>query len=152
MKEMLQGTDAIDGLGWVLSHHLASFISLIVLLPISTDYKLAARLVADRYFALVFAALTSLIVRKTQTLQSSVEGHYSDLAERASDTLGNIALVQSFARLDQKSRVAPGSLAACSRADAGSVVVGPRRGVDANSNDFDSPRHHRPRHVPAYPG
>jgi len=42
---------------------------------------LAARLVAD-VLCIVFAALTSLIVRKTQTLQSSVEGHYSDLAER----------------------------------------------------------------------
>jgi ATP-binding cassette subfamily B protein len=48
----------------------------------------------------VFAMLTALIVRKTETLQSSVERHYSDLAERASDTLGNIALVQSFSRLD----------------------------------------------------
>jgi ATP-binding cassette subfamily B protein len=44
--------------------------------------------------------LTALIVRKTETLQSSVERHYSDLAERASDTLGNIALVQSFSRLE----------------------------------------------------
>ena len=44
--------------------------------------------------------LTALIVRKTETLQSTVEQHYSDLAERASDTLGNIALVQSFSRLE----------------------------------------------------
>jgi ATP-binding cassette subfamily B protein len=48
----------------------------------------------------VFAGLTALIARKTQTMQSSVERHYSDLAERASDTLGNIALVQSFSRLE----------------------------------------------------
>jgi ATP-binding cassette subfamily B protein len=48
----------------------------------------------------VFAGLTALIVRKTYTLQSEVEHHYSDLAERASDTLGNIALVQSFSRLE----------------------------------------------------
>jgi ATP-binding cassette subfamily B protein len=35
-------------------------------------------------------------------LQHSVEQHYSDLAERASDTLGNIALVQSFARVESE--------------------------------------------------
>ena len=35
-------------------------------------------------------------------MQSAVEPHYSDLAERASDTLGNIALVQSFSRLENE--------------------------------------------------
>ena len=100
MKVMLQGTDALWGL-WVgfFRDHLSSFISLLVLLPISLfiNWRLASLLIA---LCVVFASLTALIVRKTQTLQSSVERHYSDLAERASDTLGNIALVQSFSRLE----------------------------------------------------
>jgi glucan exporter ATP-binding protein len=102
MKVMLQGTDALWGL-WLgfFRDHLASFVSLLVLLPISLfiNWRLASLLIV---LCIVFAGLTSLIVRKTQTLQSSVERHYSDLAERASDTLGNIALVQSFSRLDQE--------------------------------------------------
>jgi len=100
MKVMLQGTDALWGL-WVgfFRDHLSSFISLLVLLPISLfiNWRLALLLIV---LCIVFAGLTALIVRKTQTLQSSVERHYSDLAERASDTLGNIALVQSFSRLE----------------------------------------------------
>jgi ATP-binding cassette, subfamily B, beta-glucan exporter len=100
MKVMLQGTDALWGL-WVgfFRDHLASFISLLVLLPISLfiNWRLASLLIV---LCVVFAGLTALIVRKTQTLQSNVERHYSDLAERASDTLGNIALVQSFSRLE----------------------------------------------------
>jgi glucan exporter ATP-binding protein len=100
MKVMLQGTDALWGL-WVgfFRDHLSSFISLLVLLPISLfiNWRLALLLIV---LCVVFAGLTALIVRKTQTLQSSVERHYSDLAERASDTLGNIALVQSFSRLE----------------------------------------------------
>jgi ATP-binding cassette subfamily B protein len=100
MKMMLQGTDALWGL-WVgfFRDNLSSFISLLVLLPISLfiNWRLASLLIV---LCVVFAALTALIVRKTETLQSSVERHYSDLAERASDTLGNIALVQSFSRLD----------------------------------------------------
>jgi glucan exporter ATP-binding protein len=100
MKVMLQGTDALWGL-WVgfFRDHLSSFISLLVLLPISLfiNWRLALLLIA---LCIVFAVLTALIVRKTQTLQSTVERHYSDLAERASDTLGNIALVQSFSRLE----------------------------------------------------
>src|SRR5665647_2362521 len=48
----------------------------------------------------VFTVLTTLVVRKTYGLQSEVEGHYSDLTARASDALGNVALVQSFVRVD----------------------------------------------------
>ena len=100
MKVMLQGTDALWGL-WVgfFRDHLSSFISLLVLLPISLfiNWRLASLLIV---LCVVFAGLTALIARKTQSMQSSVERHYSDLAERASDTLGNIALVQSFSRLE----------------------------------------------------
>ena len=100
MKVMLQGTDALWGL-WVgfFRDHLSSFVSLLVLLPISLfiNWRLALLLIA---LCIVFAGLTALVVRKTQHLQSLVERHYSDLAERASDTLGNIALVQSFSRLE----------------------------------------------------
>ena len=102
MKVMLQGTDSLMQL-WLgfFRDHLASLISLVVLLPISLfiNWRLASLLIA---LSVVFALLTTLIVRKTHALQSSVERHYSDLAERASDALGNIALVQSFARLDQE--------------------------------------------------
>ena len=102
MKVMLQGTDGLMQL-WLgfFRDHLTSLISLIVLLPISLfiNWRLASLLIV---LCVVFALLTTLIVRKTHALQSSVERHYSDRAERASDTLGNIALVQSFARLDQE--------------------------------------------------
>src|SRR5262245_43399788 len=100
MKMMLAGTEALWGL-WVgfFRDNLASLISLLVLLPISlfVNWRLALLLII---LCVVFAALTALIVRKTERLQSSVEQHYSDLAERASDALGNIALVQSFSRLE----------------------------------------------------
>ena len=48
----------------------------------------------------IFAFLTALVVNKTEIMQRSVEGHYSSLAERASDALGNVALVQGFARVE----------------------------------------------------
>jgi len=100
MKMMLHGTEALWSL-WVgfFRDNLASLISLLVLLPISlfVNWRLALLLIA---LCVVFAALTAMIVHKTERLQSSVEQHYSDLAERASDALGNIALVQSFSRLE----------------------------------------------------
>jgi ATP-binding cassette subfamily B protein len=48
----------------------------------------------------VFTALTTLVLRKAEGLQSSVERHYSSLAERTSDALGNVALVQSYTRVE----------------------------------------------------
>ena len=47
----------------------------------------------------VFTALTTFVVRKTYGMQSEVEEHYSNLSARASDALGNVALVQSFVRI-----------------------------------------------------
>ncbi len=44
--------------------------------------------------------MTAFTWSKTEKLQSSVEQRYSEVAERASDALGNIALVQSFTRVD----------------------------------------------------
>src|SRR6267142_1222130 len=52
------------------------------------------------FFREHFAAIMSLVVRKTYGMQSEVEAHYSDLSARASDALGNVALVQSFVRID----------------------------------------------------
>ena len=100
MKVMLQGTDSLWGL-WLgfFRDHFSSFVSLLVLLPFSlyVNWRLASLLIG---LCVVFATLTALIVRKTQTMQSAVERHYTDLAQRAADTLGNIALVQSFSRLE----------------------------------------------------
>ena len=100
MKVMLQGTDALWSL-WLgfFRDHLTSFVLFFVLLPLSLflNWRLALVLIV---LTLVFAALTVFVVRKTNSLQSQVEEHYSGLAEHASDALGNIALVHSFARAE----------------------------------------------------
>jgi ATP-binding cassette subfamily B protein len=100
MKIMLQGTDSMWGL-WIgfLRDHLAAFVSFFVLLPLSLflNWRLGLLLIV---LCLVFAGLTVFVLRKTESLQSRVEEHYSELAERASDTLGNVALVHSFAAVE----------------------------------------------------
>jgi glucan exporter ATP-binding protein len=100
MKIMLTGTDSLWWL-WLgfFREHFAAFVSLLVLLPLSLllNWRLALLLIL---LCLVFAGLTALVVRKAEAGQSTVEQHYGDLAERASDTLGNVALVQSFSRID----------------------------------------------------
>jgi ATP-binding cassette subfamily B protein len=100
MKVMLAGTDALWAL-WLsfFREHLAAFVALVVLLPLSLllNWRLALLLMA---LCAVFSVLTTIVMRKTQALQSSVERHYSELAERASDALSNVALVQGFARVE----------------------------------------------------
>ena len=41
-----------------------------------------------------------MVVRKTSEMQNEVEEQYGNLSARASDALGNVALVQSFVRID----------------------------------------------------
>ncbi|HAO41147.1 MULTISPECIES: glucan ABC transporter ATP-binding protein/ permease [unclassified Afipia] len=100
MKVMLQGTDALWRL-WLsfFREHFASIVSLVVLLPLSLyiNWRLAILLFV---LCVVFTILTTLVVRKTYGLQMEVEEHYGDLAARASDALGNVALVQSFVRVE----------------------------------------------------
>jgi len=100
MKVMLTGVDALWGL-WLsfFREHFAAFIALFVLLPLSLfiNWRLASLLVI---LCVVFTALTALVINRTEKLQSQVEGHFSSLAERASDALSNVALVQGFARVE----------------------------------------------------
>ena len=100
MKVMLTGTDSLWWL-WLgfFREHLAAFVSLLVLLPLSLflNWRLALLLIV---LCLVFAGLTALVLRKAEAGQSAVERHYGDLAERASDALGNVALVQSYSRIE----------------------------------------------------
>jgi ATP-binding cassette, subfamily B, beta-glucan exporter len=100
MKVMLNGTDALWRL-WLafFREHFAAIMSLVVLLPLALyiNWRLAILLFA---LCVVFTVLTTLVVRKTYGMQNEVETHYSDLSARASDALGNVALVQSFVRID----------------------------------------------------
>src|SRR5215472_4169130 len=100
MKVMLNGTDALWRL-WLgfFREHFAAIMSVVVLLPLSIyiNWRLAILLFV---LCVVFTGLTTFVVRKTYGMQSEVEEYYSDLSARASDALGNVALVQSFVRID----------------------------------------------------
>jgi glucan exporter ATP-binding protein len=99
MKVMLNGTDALWRL-WLgfFREHFAAIMSVVVLMPLSIyiNWRLAILLFV---LCVVFTALTTFVVRKTYGMQSEVEEHYSNLSARASDALGNVALVQSFVRV-----------------------------------------------------
>ena len=99
MKVMLVGTDTLWWL-WVsfFREHFAAFVFICVLLPATLylNWRLAMPLIA---LCVAFTALTALVMHKAEAMQRAVERHYSDLAETAADALGNVALVQSYARV-----------------------------------------------------
>jgi ATP-binding cassette subfamily B protein len=102
MKVMLNGTDALWRL-WLgfFREHFAAILSVVVLLPLSLylNWRLAILLFV---LCVVFTALTTFVVRRTFGMQMAVEEQYSELSARASDALGNVALVQSFVRVESE--------------------------------------------------
>jgi glucan exporter ATP-binding protein len=102
VKIMLAGTDTLWWL-WVsfFREHFAAFVFIFVLLPTTVvlNWRLAVPLLA---LAAVFTLLTVMVMHRAEAMQRAVERHYSDLAETASDALGNVAVVQSFARIESE--------------------------------------------------
>src|ERR1700730_2572884 len=100
LKIMLTGTDTLWWL-WVsfFREHFAAFVFICVLLPATLilNWRLALPLLV---LCVAFTLLTVVVVNKATGLQRTVERHYSDLAETAADALGNVALVQSYARIE----------------------------------------------------
>ncbi len=104
LKVMLEGTSGMWGL-WLsfFREHCASFVALFVLLPFTLwkNWQLGLLLIA---LVSLFGLLTAMVLRKTEKLQGSVESFHSDLAERASDALGNVPVIQSFTRIEAEVR------------------------------------------------
>src|SRR6202047_1954972 len=100
MKIMLSGTDTLWWL-WVsfFREHFAAFVFIAILLPATLflTWRLALPLIV---LCVGFTALTVLVMKRAYAMQRTVEQHYSDLAETAADALGNVALVQSYARVE----------------------------------------------------
>jgi ATP-binding cassette, subfamily B, beta-glucan exporter len=102
VKVMMTGTNTLWGL-WLafFREHFASLISVVVLMPalMFINWRYGLLLIA---LCAIFALLIALVIVKSEKLQSNVENYYTEVAERTTDTLGNIALVQSFARIESE--------------------------------------------------
>ena len=108
LKVMLEGSNGMAGL-WLsfFREHCASFVALGVLMPLSLfiNWRLGTLLIG---LVVVFGALTVVVLRRTEGLQGLVERYQTDLAERASDALGNVPVIQSFTRIDAEARALRG--------------------------------------------
>jgi ATP-binding cassette, subfamily B, beta-glucan exporter len=108
LKVMLEGS---NGMAWLwlgfFREHFSALVALGVLLPLTLflNWRLGLLLVA---LVLLFTVLTAIVLRKTETLQGVVERYHSNLAEHASDALGNVPVIQSFTRIEAETRALQG--------------------------------------------
>jgi ATP-binding cassette, subfamily B, beta-glucan exporter len=100
MKVMLGGAEAM-WMTWLsfFREHAASLVALFVLLPLSLFYewRLGVLLLALVGF---FGLGMSRLMRGTEVRQGDANEQHAALAEHASDALGNLAVVQSFTRVE----------------------------------------------------
>ncbi len=104
LKGMLDGAAGMASI-WLsfFRENCASILALFVMLPLSLflNWRLAGLLIVLVFF---FGLLTAYVLRRTEGLQSRVESYITDLAERASDALGNVPVIQSFTRVETETR------------------------------------------------
>ena len=100
LKIMLQGTDTLWSL-WLsfFRDDCAALVALVVLLPVGIwiNWRLGLVLIV---LVAVFGLVTGYVMRRTEAMQRHVERHHSSLAEHATDALGNVALIQSYTRIE----------------------------------------------------
>jgi glucan exporter ATP-binding protein len=78
--------------------HLATLLSIIVMVPLALhmNWKLALLMIG---LMVAFAVSNTIAMRRTLKAQGVVEELHHEITERAGDVLGNVLVVQSYARL-----------------------------------------------------
>jgi len=99
VKALITGANALADV-WLsfFRSGCATLVGLVALLPASLALNpwLGMILIA---LAAIFGVAITLLLRMTQNRQENVESYHSDLAQRAADAIGSVAVVQSFARV-----------------------------------------------------
>ena len=104
LKIMLDGSLAMWGVWLSLFRtHFAAIVTVFVLLPLTLflHFTMGLLLVA---LVTTFGVVTIFVIRRTEHLQRRVEEVNTELAEQASDAVSNIAIVQSFTRIESEAR------------------------------------------------
>lgn len=98
LKIMLDGSAGMSNV-WLsfLRENVVSFLSLLILLPATLflNWRLSLLLI---FLVATSGLMIGFVIHTTQARQQNVEGYHTEIAQRAADTLGNVAAVQSFTR------------------------------------------------------
>jgi ATP-binding cassette, subfamily B, beta-glucan exporter len=99
VRNILTGTDSLFGT-WLtfLREQLTAVVSIVFLVPTAVylDWRMALLL---GVLAALYAAINIITVNRTSEGQSAVERYHIQVSGRVGDVLGNVTVVQSYARL-----------------------------------------------------
>ena len=98
VRTILAGTDALFW-NWLsfLREQFVAFVGLIVLVP-TAIYMNAQMALILAALAVVYVLANVFVARKTSTDQAAVERYHNNVYGRVGDVLGNVTVVQSYAR------------------------------------------------------
>ena len=99
VRTIVAGADTLFGT-WLafLREQTTAMVGIVVLVPTAVymNWRLAALL---GLLAVVYAVLNALVVFRTSDGQAAVERYHINVAGRVGDVIGNVTVVQSYARL-----------------------------------------------------
>ncbi len=98
VRNILAGTDALFTF-WlgVLRDQLTAIVGIVFLIPtaLSIDWRMALILAL---LAVTYTALNTIVINKTSAGQAAIEKYHTEVYGRVGDVIGNVTIVQSFAR------------------------------------------------------
>ena len=110
VRTMLAGSDALFSI-WLmlLREQVVAMASVAMLIPtaIYLDYRMASIL---GVLAVLYFSLNFMVIRRTSKGQSKVERYHQSVFGRVGDVVGNVTVVQSYARLTAESSALRGMM------------------------------------------
>jgi glucan exporter ATP-binding protein len=102
LHTLLRAVDALFSL-WLefMRQHLSTVVALVLLVPtaLALDFRMSMVLVM---LGGLYVAIGRLVMRKTSAGQKSVERHYHKVFEHVTDSVGNVAVLQSYNRISHE--------------------------------------------------
>jgi ATP-binding cassette subfamily B protein len=99
VRTILAGTDALFW-NWLsfLREQLTAVVGIIVLVPAALQMNVTMALILSS-LAVLYLLANLLVAHKTSTGQAAVEQYHNSVYGRVGDVLGNVSVVQSYARM-----------------------------------------------------
>ena len=102
LHTLLRAVDALFSL-WLefMRQHLSTVVALLLLVPtaLALDFRMSMVLVM---LGVLYVVIGRLVMRKTSAGQKSVEQHYHKVFEHVTDSVGNVAVLQSYNRVSHE--------------------------------------------------
>lgn len=108
LHTLLRAIEALFSL-WLefMRQHLSTAVALLLLIPtaFSLDVRMSLVLIA---LGALYVGIGRLVMRKTKEGQASVERHYHNVFSHVSDSVSNVAVLQSYNRVGQETEALRG--------------------------------------------